>query len=236
MTFPSSKTIGLLGGMSWESTETYYRLLNEGIKSTLGGLHSAKMLMHSFYFAEIEAMQMNGDWRQSGDALAQAAVGLESSGADFILICTNTMHKVADQVTAATSIPLLHIGDATAAEIKKQGFKKVGLLGSRFTMEQDFYKGGLKDRHGVEVIVPNNEGRQLVHEVIYDELCLGKIAEKSRAHYLRIVAEMHTNGAEVVILGCTEIGLLVGPDNTDVPLLDSTIIHTDAALRMALKA
>jgi len=228
------KTIGLLGGMSWESTETYYRLLNEGVKAALGGLHSAKILLHSFDFSEIEEMQMAGDWEKSGDVLANAAAGLENAGADVILICTNTMHKLADQVIAGTNIPLLHIADATATAIKTKGYKKVALLGSSFTMEQDFYKGRLIDKHGIDVIIPEGADRQIIHNVIYDELCLGKITENSRANYVRIIENLNKAGAEAVILGCTEIGLLISNADTDVPLLDTTKIHTEAAVRFTV--
>jgi len=234
MSNASHKTIGLLGGMSWESTETYYRLLNEGIKTALGGLHSAKILMHSFDFAEIEAMQMAGEWDKSGEAMAEAAAGLEAAGADFILICTNTMHKLAGQVEEKSHVPLLHIADATAAVIKEQGFQKVALLGSRFTMEQDFYKGRLLDQYGINVIVPDDADRQIIHDVIYDELCLGKATDSARAEYVCIIEGLQKAGAEAIILGCTEIGLLVGADDTDVPLLDTTKIHADAAVKMAV--
>jgi aspartate racemase len=230
----TNRTIGLLGGMSWESTETYYRLLNEGIKSELGGLHSAKVLLHSFDFAEIEAMQMTGDWSKSGEVMANAAKGLEQAGAEVTLICTNTMHKLADQVTSATNIPLLHIADATAEAIKAKGFKKVALLGSRFTMEQDFYKGRLQNKHGIDVIAPEGAAADTIHNVIYDELCLGKITAESRDAYVQIIEDLNTKGAEAVILGCTEIGLLVDEGDTKVPLLDTTKIHAEAAVKFAI--
>lgn len=230
------KTIGLIGGMSWESTETYYRLLNEGVKDTLGGLHSAKILLHSFDFAEIEAMQMAGEWDRAGTAMADAAAGLEYAGADFIMICTNTMHKLADHVTGRVEIPLLHIADATADVIKARGMKTVALLGTRFTMEQDFYKGRLTEKHGIEVLVPDNAGRKLIHDVIYDELCLGNIRAKSRKEYVHIINDLQARGAEAVILGCTEIGLLVSEQDTDVPLMDTTAIHAAAAVTLAMGA
>lgn len=228
------RTIGLLGGMSWESTVTYYQALNRGIKERLGGLHSAKILMHSFDFADIEALQMTGDWHASGELLADAAAGLENAGADMILICTNTMHKVAPQLEARVGIPLLHIADATAEAAKRRGFNTLALLGSRFTMEQDFYRGRLEDQHGIKVIIPDDADRRIVHDVIYDELCQGTIDTKSRAEYVRIVDTLKNQGADAVILGCTEIGLLIGAEDTAVPLLDTTAIHADAALDAAL--
>jgi aspartate racemase len=228
------KTLGLLGGMSWESTETYYRLLNEGIKRELGGLHSAKILLHSFDFAEIEALQMAGDWEKSGDVMAAAALGLQRAGAEAIMICTNTMHKLAGNIEDATDIPLLHIADAAADIIKAAGYGKVALLGTRFTMEQDFYKGRLTDKHGIDVSVPDADGRKLVHDVIYEELCLGVIRDESRKAYLEIIRTLQENGAEAVILGCTEIGLLVDPTDTNVPLLDTTKIHAEAAVKFAV--
>lgn len=230
-----SKTIGLLGGMSWESTESYYRALNEGVKDALGGLHSAKVLLHSFDFADIEQQQVTGDWQGSAQMLGAAAVGLENAGADFIMICTNTMHKVADEVARRISVPLLHIADATAEAIKAQGFKKVALLGSDYTMTQDFYTGRLKDHHGITTIIPNATDRKIVHDVIFDELCLGDIVAESRAEYLRIIDALHADGAEAVILGCTEIALLVGPEHTDVPLIDTTQTHAEAAVKFALE-
>ena len=231
-----AKTIGLLGGMSWESTESYYRALNEGVKAKLGGLHSAKVLLHSFDFADIEAQQISGDWAASEEMLGAAAVGLERAGADFILICTNTMHKVADDVAARINIPLLHIADATAEAIKAQGMKKVALLGSDYTMMQDFYKGRLRDQHDIETLIPNDADRKIVHDVIFDELCLGVVTDTSRADYVRIIEALHADGAEAVILGCTEIALLVGPEHTDVPLIDTTQTHADAAVKFALES
>lgn len=229
------KTIGLLGGMSWESTATYYRLINEGVKESLGGLHSAKIAMVSVDFADIEALQMAGNWDEAGRQLALAANQIEAAGADFIVICTNTMHKVAPAIMDSVSIPLLHIADATAADINACGYSKVALLGTAFTMEQDFYKGRLKDKFGIEVITPSASDRKIIHDVIYDELCLGTIKDTSRAEYLRIVDSLNQQGTEAIILGCTEIGLLITPEHTDVPLLDTTIIHAEAAVRHAVE-
>ncbi len=229
------KTIGLLGGMSWESTQWYYQALNEGVKAKLGGLHSAKIVLHSVDFAEIEQLQMQGDWQKAGEVLAQAALGIEKCGADFLLICTNTMHIVAPEIQAKLSIPLLHIADATAQELIKQGVKKVGLLGTAFTMEQDFYKGRLEDRYGLEVITPNQTNRQIVHNIIYDELCLGQIRESSKQEYLRIIDELAMHGAQGVILGCTEISLLVKQIDTQVSLFDTTFIHANAAITNSFK-
>jgi len=229
------KTIGLLGGMSWESTVTYYRLVNEGVKAHQGGLHSAKIAMVSVDFAEIEALQMAGDWDEAGRQLAAAARQIEAAGADFLMICTNTMHKVAPAITATTQIPLLHIADATAAEINAYGYGKVALLGTAFTMEQDFYKGRLAKNFGIDVIIPGEADRKIIHDAIYNELCLGKIEDASRAEYLRIVNQLHKDGAEAIILGCTEIGLLITPEHTDIPLLDTTAIHAEAAVHLAVK-
>ena len=229
------KTIGLLGGMSWESTLWYYQALNEGVKKQLGGLHSAKIAMYSVDFAEIEHLQMQGDWQKAGELLAQAALGIEKCGADFLLICTNTMHKVAPEIQAKLSIPLLHIADATAQELIKQGISKVGLLGTAFTMEHDFYKGRLEQKYGLEVVVPNQADRQIVHKIIYDELCLGQIQSDSKNEYLRIINKLEKQGAQGVILGCTEIGLLVKQADTQVKLFDTTFIHADAAILEALK-
>ena len=228
------KTIGLLGGMSWESTLEYYRALNEGVREVLGGLHSAKIVLHSVDFAPIEALQHRGDWEGTARLLAEAAAGVEAAGADFLLICTNTMHRVAPRIEAAITIPLLHIADATAEVLAERGIGKVGLLGTAFTMEQAFYKGRLAEKHGLEVLVPDGGDRKIVHDVIYSELCLGKIREESRAEYLRIIRELKGRGAEAVILGCTEIGLLVGQGDTDVPLLDTTAIHARKAVEYAL--
>lgn len=228
------KTIGLLGGMSWESTELYYRLINEGVKRKLGGLHSARIAMVSVDFHEIEAMQHAGDWDGAGRVLAQAARQVEAAGADFLLICTNTMHKVAGQIEAAIDIPLLHLADATAERIKRAGHKTVGLLGTAFTMEQAFYKGRLNDPHGLQVVVPDEPDRAIVHRIIYEELVLGVINESSRQEYLRIMRSLQTSGAEAIIEGCTEIVLLVQQKHTQIPLFDTTTIHAEEAVEMAI--
>ncbi len=228
------KTIGLLGGMSWESTESYYRLINESVKQSLGGLHSAKVILHSVDFAEIETLQHQGKWDETAEILKAAAQGVEKAGADFILICTNTMHLVAPQVQAGIDIPLLHIADATAEEIVKQDIKKIGLLGTAFTMEQVFYKGRLIDEYGLDVIVPNEQDRQIIHQIIYDELCLGNIVDSSRKEYLRIIDTLIEQGAEGIILGCTEIALLVQPEHTKARLFDTTKIHALKAVEKAL--
>ncbi|MDA0280631.1 MAG: aspartate/glutamate racemase family protein [Proteobacteria bacterium] len=230
------KTIGLLGGMSWESTATYYRELNEGIKAKLGGLHSAKICLVSVDFAEIERLQHIEDWNGTAVILSEAAMAIEKGGADFLLICTNTMHKVAPQIEASISIPILHIADATAQKLREAGIEKVGLLGTRFTMEQDFYKGRLTEKYGIDVIVPEESEREDVHSVIYNELCLGIINENSRERYLKIIAQLTANGAEAVILGCTEIALLVQQNHTATPLYDTTAIHAEQAVLKALSS
>lgn len=227
------KMIGLIGGMSWESTALYYRIINEQVKQQLGGLHSARSLMYSVDFHEIEKLQAAGEWQQAGEILAQAAISLEKGGADFIVLCTNTMHKVAQQITSAVSIPLLHIAEATATRIQQAGVKKVGLLATAFTMEQEFYKGRLEQAE-LEVVVPDAPGRKVVHDIIYQELCLGIIREESRAHYREIIAELVEQGAEAIILGCTEITLLVKPEDASVPLFDTTLIHAEDAVKLAL--
>jgi len=229
------KMIGLIGGMSWESTALYYRIINERVKQQLGGLHSARSLMYSVDFQEIEKLQVAGEWQKAGEILAQAAISLEKGGADFMVLCTNTMHKVADQITAAVDIPLLHIADATAQRIQQAGVKKVGLLATSFTMEQEFYKGRL-EQFGIEVLVPDAPGRKRVHDIIYQELCLGVIRDESRAHYREIIAQLVEQGAEAVILGCTEITLLVKPEDASVPLFDTTLIHAEDAVKLALSA
>ncbi len=228
------KTIGLLGGMSWESTATYYRLLNEGVRAARGGLHSAQVLLHSVDFAPLEALQHAGDWDAIGAQLAHDARRVQAGGADFLLLCTNTMHKVAPAIEAAIDIPLLHIADATAEALKRQQVHTVGLLGTGFTMEQDFYKGRLTQRHGIEVLVPEQDDRRLVHRVIYEELCLGRIDPKSHSEYLRILDALAAQGAQAVILGCTEIGLLLQQRDTPVPLFDTTAIHAAQAVALAL--
>jgi len=228
------KTIGLLGGMSWESTQTYYRLINEGVKARLGGLHSAKLVLFSVDFAEIEALQHKGDWPATADILSGAGLSLQRAGADFLVIGTNTMHKVAPEIERAIQIPLLHIADATARVLKQDGVTRVGLLGTRFTMEQAFYRDRLEDA-GIEVITPDEAQRDEVHRVIYEELCRGKINPESRDAYLDIVSSLSGRGAQAVILGCTEIGLLIRQADTSVPLYDTTEIHAAQAVELALK-
>ncbi|PVZ68167.1 aspartate/glutamate racemase family protein [Pelagibaculum spongiae] len=228
------KTIGLIGGMSWESTTSYYQALNQGIKQRLGGLHSAKICLYSVDFDEIEKLQHKGQWNKTAEILASAAKSVEAGGADFILICTNTMHKVAPEIASAVSIPLLHIADATAEQLQKDGVKKVGLLGTNFTMEQDFYKGRLTDNFSIDVVVPEQADRETVHQIIYQELCLGAICDASRDKYLQIIDKLLVQGAEAVILGCTEIALLVQPQHTSAKLYDTTEIHAKAAIDMAL--
>lgn len=227
------KTIGLLGGMSWESSQSYYRLLNEGIKSRLGGLHSARVILYSVDFAEIEALQHQGDWEATANILAKAARSTEAAGADFLMIGTNTMHKVAPEIAEAINIPLLHIADATVRVLKNDGISRVGLLGTRFTMEQAFYRCRL-EQAGIEVLVPHAAERNDIHRIIYEELCQGQILPSSRDNYLATVDSLAQRGAQAVILGCTEIGLLVRPPDTSVPLYDTTEIHADAAVRLAL--
>lgn len=228
------KTIGLIGGMSWESTQTYYRLLNKKVGEQLGGLHSARLVLYSVDFAEIEALQHAGNWEATAGILASAAQAVEAAGADFLLICTNTMHKVAPQIAESTDLPLLHIADATARVLLEDGVTCVGLLGTRFTMEQDFYRERLV-AHGIEVLVPDDNQRELVHTVIYEELCRGVINPDSRAAYLDIVSSLADHGAQAVILGCTEIGLLIQSSDTPVKLYDTTEIHVDQAIKLALE-
>jgi aspartate racemase len=228
------KTIGLIGGMSWESTVPYYRLINETIKEQLGGLHSAKLVLYSVDFQEIEEHQRSGDWEAAGLAMAQAARSLEAAGASFLVLCTNTMHKVADHIEAAVAIRLLHIADPTAAEIRKSGHSVVGLLGTRFTMEQAFYKDRLLAQHGLQVLVPTTQDRDSIHRIIYEELCLGIVKPESRAEYRRIMQDLAARGAQCIILGCTEISLLVGEQDSPVPLFDTTAIHARAAALEAL--
>jgi aspartate racemase len=228
------KVIGLIGGMSWESTVPYYRIVNETIKERLGGLHSAKVVLYSVDFHDIERMQYAGDWDAAAAQLAEVARAVERAGADFLVLCTNTMHKVAAEIEHAVRIPLLHIADATAREITAAGLSTVGLLGTRFTMDQPFYKERLEQRHGLRVLVPKTRDRELVHRVIYEELCLGRIVEASRTEYRRIMAELVDQGAEAIVLGCTEITLLVGPADASVPLFDTTGIHARKAAERAL--
>tara|TARA_R110002096_G_scaffold416576_3_gene619644 strand:- start:81515 stop:82207 length:693 start_codon:yes stop_codon:yes gene_type:complete len=229
------KIIGLLGGMSWESSALYYQQINEGIKNTLGGLHSAKIAMYSVDFSPIEEMQHAGDLDGLATAMVDCAKRIEAAGADFILICTNTMHEFVPQIEPHLSIPILHIADATASVIEERGLKTVGLLGTGFTMERAFYKGRLVDKHGINVLTPNEADRKIVHDVIYNELCLGKIDVSSKAEYHRIINTLADEGAEAVILGCTEIGMLVKQSETDVLLLDTTSIHAYKAVELATK-
>ncbi len=228
------KTIGLIGGMSWESTIPYYRFVNEAVREHMGGLHSARVLLYSVDFHEVELLQRAAAWDEAGRLLGQSARSLEAAGADFLVLCTNTMHKVADAIVAAVHVPLLHIADPTAEAVKAAGCAKVGLLGTRFTMEEDFYRERLRRNHGLEVLVPGREDRDAVHRVIYDELCLGRVLPESRAQYRRIMADLVGRGAQAIILGCTEISLLVGEDDATVPLFDTTRLHAMAAARYAL--
>ena len=228
------KTIGMLGGMSWESTASYYRAINETVKRQLGGLHSAKIVMNSVDFEEIEKLQRENNWSAAAAILVKAAVSLEAGGADFLIICTNTMHIVSQEVEAATNIPLLHIADATAEKLLDDRIGKVGLLGTTFTMEKPFYKERLLNKYGIDVIVPDMELRNLAHKIIYDELCLGTINNDSRNTYLKIIQELKFQGAEAVILGCTEISLLVEQRHTNVNLYDTTAIHVSKAVQFAL--
>ncbi|PVY78434.1 aspartate racemase [Tamilnaduibacter salinus] len=227
------KTIGLIGGMSWESTQTYYRLINEGVRDHLGGLHSAKSVLYSVDFAEMEALQHRGDWDATADILSSAARSVVSAGADFLVLCTNTMHKVAPAIGDAVDVPLLHIADATANVLHQDEVTCVGLLGTAFTMEQAFYRERLEER-GIRVLVPDEAQRALVHRVIYEELCLGTVNPESKSAYLDVVQSLSDAGAQGVILGCTEIGLLIQGADTDVPLYDTTAIHADQAVRFAL--
>ncbi|WLD57723.1 aspartate/glutamate racemase family protein [Salinispirillum sp. LH 10-3-1] len=227
------KTIGLIGGMSWESTQTYYRLINQKVRDELGGLHSAKIVLYSVDFAEIEALQHKGDWAATAEILASVGRSVESAGADFLVLCTNTMHKVAPDIERAVSIPLLHIADATANVLKEDGITCVGLLGTKFTMEQAFYLGRLQD-HGIQVVVPDEPQRECIHSVIYNELCRGVVTPDSKAVYLDVVASLAERGAQGVILGCTEIGLLIQSSDTDIKLYDTTEIHAEQAVQLAL--
>lgn len=227
------KTIGLLGGMSWESTALYYREINEAVKERLGGLHSARLVLVSLDFHDVERLQQAGDWEAAGRLLADAARSLEAAGADFLVLCTNTMHRVADEIEGAVRIPLLHIADPTAEAIRAAGLSRVGLLGTRFTMEQDFYRERLRGRHGIDVLVPGEADREIVHRVIYDELCVGRVLDTSRAEYRRILGSLAAEGAEAVILGCTEITMLVGSADSPVPLFDTTSLHARAAASLS---
>jgi aspartate racemase len=228
------KTLGLIGGMSWESTVPYYQQINQTVKAHLGGLHSAKLILYSVDFAEVEHLQATGQWAAAGELLADVAKKLEGAGADAVVLCTNTMHKVADAITAAANIPLLHIADPTALAIQQAGLKTVGLLGTRFTMEQDFYRSRLEHTHGLKVLTPPQADRDLVHQVIYEELCLGAVRDASRQAYLRVISDLQAQGAQAIILGCTEISLLVQPQDCDLPLFDTTALHARSAAMWAL--
>lgn len=228
------RTLGLIGGMSWESTATYYETVNKRVRERLGGLHSSKCIVYSFDFEEIERLQKLGDWEAATDLLCHAAAGLKQCGADGIVICTNTMHKLAGPVQTRGGLPVLHIADATAARIKKSNFTRVGLLGTRYTMEQDFYKGRLVAKHGLEVLTPDAPHRTIVHDVIYEELCNGIVRHESRQEYVKIIKSLQDKGAQGVILGCTEIGLLVKPGDVDLPLFDTTLIHAEMAADWAI--
>lgn len=227
------KTIGLLGGMSWESTAEYYRLLNELTRERLGGLHSSRCVLYSVDFAEIERLQTEGRWEQAAEVLAEAARALEAAGADILLLCTNTMHKVAGQVAAAVTVPLLHLADTTADAVRDSGLRRIGLLGTAFTMEQDFYRNRLES-HGLEVRVPDAAGRSIVHRTIYEELCQGIVREESRQSFMAIIRDLVTAGAEGIVLGCTEIELLIKPERSPVPVFPTTRLHAEAAVARAL--
>ena len=229
------KRIGLLGGMSWESSAEYYRFVNEAVRDSLGGLHSADCVMRSVDFAGIEELQRAGRWDEAGGVLADEARALVAAGAELIVLCTNTMHKVAGAITDAVDVPFLHIADTTAAAVRARGIGTVGLLATGYTMEQDFYTGRLRERHGLEVLVPDEADRRIVHDVIYDELCVGVVRDESRDEYRRVMASLAGRGAEAILLGCTEIDLLVGPEDAGVPLFDTTRLHAEAAVRLALE-
>jgi aspartate racemase len=228
------KRIGLLGGMSWESSAEYYRLVNQATRDRLGGLHSADCLLRSVDFAEIEQMQRAGAWDRAGAALAAEAAALEAAGAELLVLCTNTMHKLAEEITAAIAIPFVHIADTTARAVHEHGLTTVGLLATAYTMEQDFYVGRLRDVHGLDVLVPDEQDRRIVHDVIYDELCVGVIADESREQYRRIIRSLAERGAEGILLGCTEIDLLIGPADAPVPVFDTTSLHAQQAVELAL--
>lgn len=228
------KTIGLIGGMSWESTVTYYKIINETVKEKLGGLHSAKCILYSVDFQEIEECQANGNWEKSGEILGEAANNLEKAGADFVVICTNTMHKVINQIKEKISIPILHIAEMTAEKILEKGLKNIALLGTKYTMEQDFYKSKLIEK-GLNVIIPDKNDIEIINKVIYDELCLGTINSNSKKKFLEIVDKLRSKGAEGIILGCTEIGLLIKNEDTDVPLFDTAVIHAEEAAIYSIK-
>jgi aspartate racemase len=228
------KTIGLIGGMSWESSLEYYRILNETTKTKLGGLHSAKCIMYSVDFAEVETLQRQERWEEAAQLMIAAGKSLECAGADFVVLCTNTMHKLANEIQSNIHIPLLHIADATAEKIQAAGLRKIGLLGTRFTMEHDFYKGRLIDKYSLDVVIPDSKDREIIHRVIYDELCLGTVKQESREQYLRIMEQLVQAGAEGIILGCTEIELLVHEGDGRAPLFPTTRIHAIAAVEYAL--
>ena len=230
------KVVGLIGGMSWESTAQYYRILNEEVKDRLGGFHSAKVLLYSVDFQEIQTLQNEGRWQEATKLMIDAGNRIDRGGADCLLICTNTMHKMAREVQRAISIPLLHIADATAAEIKGRGIERVGLLGTKYTMEEDFYKGRLVTEYGLEVMIPSEPDRDIVHRVIYDELCLGKIEPDSKKEFVRILRNLQGKGSDGVILGCTEISLLIKEEDSPLPLFDTTAIHAEAAVDFALRS
>ncbi|MGE7610100.1 aspartate/glutamate racemase family protein [Peribacillus frigoritolerans] len=228
------KTIGLIGGMSWESSLEYYRIINEEVKAKLGGLHSAKCILYSVDFEEIERCQAEGDWESSGKLLGDAALSLEKAGAEMILICTNTMHKVIGHIEEKVSLPILHIADSTAKQIQKSKISTVGLLGTKYTMEQDFYKTRIES-NGIKVLIPNEEDRKVINKVIYEELCLGEIQQSSREYYKKVIKGLVDDGAEGIILGCTEIGLLVKPEDSEVPLFDTAVIHAIESVNMAME-
>ncbi|HEB71475.1 MAG TPA: aspartate/glutamate racemase family protein [Nitrospirae bacterium] len=228
------KTLGLIGGMSWESTVIYYQHMNRMVRSQLGGLHSARLLLWSFDFQEIEKDQASGDWEAASGKMCDAAKRLKAAGADAIVICTNTMHKMADQVEAASGLPLIHIADTTAKAIKRKGLSKVGLLATRYTMEEDFYKGRLIEKHGLEVVIPNEENRAIVHDIIYNELCQGIIKNSSKENYKIVIQSLINQGAEGIVLGCTEIGLLIKQQDVAAPVFDTTLIHAQEAIAFSL--
>jgi aspartate racemase len=230
------KTIGLIGGMSWESSLEYYRIINERTKARLGGFHSAQCVLYSVDFAEIETLQHQGKWPETAQILGRAARSVKAAGADFIVLCTNTMHKVASEIESAADVPLLHIADATARQVSSRGLTKIGLLGTRFTMEEDFYKGRLTQKYGLEVLVPGPADRETIHRVIYEELVVGRIEPSSRQRFVTIIEDLAGKGAQGVILGCTEIGLLVKDKDSPVPLFDTTRIHAEAAVDLALES
>jgi len=228
------KTIGLIGGMSWESSIEYYRIINETVRDKLGGLHSSKCVMYSLDFAEIEALQHQNRWEEATQLMIDAAQHVQNGGADFVLICTNTMHKMAEDIQKHIDIPILHIADATAETIKRKGLTNIGLLGTRFTMEEQFYRGRLESKHGLSVIIPNEDDREIIHRVIYDELCLGEIKSSSKDKYAAIIDKLIQAGAQGIILGCTEISLLVDDTQSAVPIFDTTLIHATSAVEFAL--